>query len=79
MDAIRQNPGSVEIKGVIDCGNGIPILDRSSYGPQEPNLMDNLYSILTLSLVFYERITKPFDGRSDEGILVDSRGPGIGS
>jgi len=79
MDTIQQSRDLAEMKGTVDCGNGIPGRDRFSYGPQEPKLMDNLYSILTLSLIFYERITKSLDSQSEDGILSVVPEPGIGS
>lgn len=62
MHTFRQGWNSAEVKGVIDRGSGIP----ATHGTQDPLLMNNLYSILTLSLFFYDRITRPFDGRQDD-------------
>jgi hypothetical protein len=70
MNTVQQSWNSVEIKGVVDRGNGMPGFDRQGRGPQDPKLMDNLYSILTLSLIFYERITGPFDSQSEDAVLA---------
>jgi hypothetical protein len=79
MDTIQQSRNPAEMKGVIDSGNGIPSLDGFPYGSQESKLMDNLYSILTLSLIFYERIIKPFESERVESVLFAAREPGIES
>lgn len=79
MDTIHQSRNPAETKGAIDGGNGMLSLDGFPYGPQEPKLMDNLYSILTLSLIFYGRIIKPFESEEVENVLFAAREPGIGS
>jgi len=79
MDTIQQSRNLSEMKGTIDRANGIRGLDRPLGGSLEPKLMDNLYSILSLSLIFYDRITKPFDNKSEDGVLAVAREPGIES
>ncbi len=64
MDALHQGQNVPETQWVVDRNNGMPILDRSSYGQPDVKLMDNLHTILTLSLVFFEKIVKPFDDRT---------------
>jgi hypothetical protein len=79
MDAIQQSWNLAEMKGMVDRGNGMPGPDKQARGPQDPNLMDNLYSILTLSLVFFERITRPFENQSGEAVLSSAEELTIGS
>jgi len=79
MDTTQHTWNSSEIKTLFDCGTGKPGADRPAYGPPEPGLMNNLYSILTLSLIFYERITKPFTDEEGERIVPSFQGPGLES
>ncbi|HEY3277389.1 MAG TPA: hypothetical protein VGJ94_12275 [Syntrophorhabdaceae bacterium] len=79
MHTIRQEWNPAEVKGVIDGGNGIPGFETTPHGAQDPLLMNNLYSILTLSLFFYDRITRPFDGREDDRVVSYAQESGIGS
>ncbi len=79
MDTTQCTWNSSEAKTLPDCGNGKACSDRSFYGPPEPKLMNNLYSILALSLIFYERITRPSGHGTEENTLTSLRGPGLES
>jgi len=74
MNTLHQGQNVPETQWVIDRNNGMPMLDRSSYGRPDVELMDNLHAILTLSLIFFEKIVKPFDDRTGMSTFNQNEG-----
>lgn len=76
MQTIRQSWNPAEKGSMFDPSTGIQGATPMS---QDPKMMNSLYSILTLSLFFYERITRPFEGHHEDEALGFVQGSAFGS
>jgi hypothetical protein len=65
MNTIQRSYEAGEIQGFTGYTNGVAVLDRQFHGQPDSNMMKNLHAIVSLSLLFFERIVKPFDGPRD--------------
>ena len=59
-----QNAG--ETQWATGAVNGMASAAVAAQHPGEPGLMDNLYKIVSLSLLFFDAIVKPFDRMIEE-------------
>jgi hypothetical protein len=51
-----------EMNRAVDQQDSVPTCDGLDNDPSDSNLMNDLHSILTLSLIFYERLVRPLRG-----------------
>lgn len=51
-----------EVNWVMDHKDCVPVCERPDNGMSDSNLMNNLHSIMTLSLIFFERLVRPLHG-----------------
>jgi hypothetical protein len=60
----RQDPG--EMHWATSTISGVAPARALAQGPEESDSMDNLYKIVSLSLLFFDAIVKPFDRMIEE-------------
>jgi hypothetical protein len=66
MITTQQRQGMGEMHWGMSATNGMAAARALTQSPEEFEPMDNLYKIVSLSLLFFDAIVKPFDRMIEE-------------
>jgi hypothetical protein len=66
MITTQQRQDAGETHWAMSATNGMPQERALTQSPEESDSMDNLYKIVSLSLLFFDAIVKPFDRMIEE-------------